>query len=460
MKEKETYINYKAKKEVAFEGGCMRRMWKLLGLVVFWGWSVSDGSAEIVIVDSIGNVGKYCSTDIGWISYYDATNGDLKCAKYPESGWLHISRVDTAGDVGMYTSIDMHIWSGHNPLPVPHISYYDATNGDLKCASSDWAGTQWNIEKVDTTGDVGQYTSIKLDTSYYPHISYYDATNGDLKYASWDGTQWKVEKVDTTGDVGQYSSLALDTLYYPHISYYDATNGDLKCASWDGTQWTIEMVDTAGDVGMYTSIAAAFFAQWLSISYYDVSNGDLKYAEKKDSVWEISRIDSTGDVGKYTSNSGGKNISYYDATNGDLKLASWPVIDSTNDVGLYSSLSMEMEDWFLCYYDITNGDLKCGHWGGGTEEKENRGVKLLSLNIQPNPVIRNAIITYQIDKICNKSSSQLILYNLAGERLKIFEIDNKHGKIYFDTEKLSSGYYFLELTTEKYKKRIKMVVIK
>jgi PKD repeat protein len=93
----------------------------------------------------------------------------------------------------------------------------------------------WHNETVDSTGNVGRFTSIALDTSNYPHISYRDVTNRDIKYAYYDGS-WHNETVDSPANVGQQTSIALDSSNNPHISYRDVTNEDLKYATADVNQ--------------------------------------------------------------------------------------------------------------------------------------------------------------------------------------------------------------------------------
>ncbi len=131
----------------------------------------------------------------------------------------------------------------------PLISYYDATNGDLKIAyctnancSSDRSNSNF-IQTLDSAGNVGQMTSLKWANRSGPVISYYDATNQDLKIAYCDPGQplAKVPTVpcqetkstvtltiDSVGDAGQNSSLALDANDNPVISYYQATYASLR----------------------------------------------------------------------------------------------------------------------------------------------------------------------------------------------------------------------------------------
>lgn len=79
---------------------------------------------------------------------------------------------------------------------------------------------------------MGRYTSLAF-VGFRPAISYYDATNGDLKFArssavdGGDGTWTTVITIDSVGNVGLDTSLAV-VGGTPAISYYDGTNGDLK----------------------------------------------------------------------------------------------------------------------------------------------------------------------------------------------------------------------------------------
>ncbi len=349
-------------------------------------------------LDSTDNVGSHTSIAIGAdnnpiISYRDSTNFSLKVVKCTNQNCssantpLTLDFTDSIGNdsVGYYTSIA--IGADNNPI----ISYYDVTYGDLKvvkCTNQSCSSTN-TLLTLDSTGNVGSYTSIAIGADNNPIISYRDVTNGDLKVVkctnqSCSSTNTPLT-LDSTGSVGAYTSIAIGADNNPIISYYDVTNGDLKvvkctnqsCSS-SNTPLTL---DSTGFVGVDTSIAIGVDNNPI-ISYLDDSNGDLKVVKCTNEYCSSANapvtLDSTGVVGNYTSIAIGADnnpvISYLDTTNADLKLLKCtnqscsfavPVtLDSTGAVGGYTSIAIGSDNNpIISYYDFTNGDLKvysCG----------------------------------------------------------------------------------------------------
>jgi hypothetical protein len=229
------------------------------------------------------------------IAYYDETNGDLKVTQCGDVNCVDPGprpAVDTGGNVGLYASLELASIAFGDQVAM--ISYHDATNGDLKLAmcaavAADCGGMTAPFV-LDTEGVTGLHTSFSLFSSGFfsldLSISYFDATNGDLKVVDMglsipdDGLE--ITTIDSAGVVGPYSSLTRNAAGQPVIAYRDDTNQDLKIATCGGgifctgTTPTIATVDSGGAVGQYASAQYDAAAGRAVVSYYDASNGDLK----------------------------------------------------------------------------------------------------------------------------------------------------------------------------------------
>jgi opacity protein-like surface antigen len=243
------------------------------------------------------------------------------------------------------------------------------------------------LTTVDSTGFVGQYTSITIGADGLPVMAYHDVDNGRLKTAkcanaACTGTS-TLSTVDPGAVVGLYTSIAIGADALPVISYYDGGNGDLKVAKCTdaacttGTS-TLSTLDAAGNVGLFTSIAIGPDGLPV-IAYQDGGNADLKVAKCTNAACTastLSTVDSDGSVGQHPSIAIGADglpvIAYNDFTNFDLKVAKCADAACTTGtstlstvdpgglvVGFYNSIAIGADGLpVIAYLDNSNGDLK------------------------------------------------------------------------------------------------------
>jgi hypothetical protein len=182
-----------------------------------------------------GGIGFYNSLALDSSDYphisYCAGEYELRYARWDGDEWL-IEPLESEEGVFKYSSLAL------DSNDYPHCSYYEGLFEVVKYVY--WDGDEWQITPVDSGCD----PSLALDSNDYPHISFQGG--GCLRYARGDGGGWQIETVDSDGEVGAYSSLVLDSYDNPHISYYDATNGDLKYA-WYGDDSAVEDVELAAE---------------------------------------------------------------------------------------------------------------------------------------------------------------------------------------------------------------------
>jgi hypothetical protein len=340
-------------------------------------------------LDSTNNVGEYTSITIGadglgLISYHYTTGGALRVAhcNNPACSSSTISTLDSGGSLGWYTSIAI----GSDGLGL--ISYYDYTNGNLKVAHCNDIACSNPVTPVilDSTNDVGMFSSIAIGVDGLGLISYYDTTNGDLKVAHCNDIPCSSATVptpfDSTNNVGMSTSIAIGADGLGLISYHDETNGDLKvahCNNINCSAATLTTIDSSAvNMGHSTSITIGTDGLGL-ISYMDQGGNRLRAAHCSDSTCStatLSTLDSSAAVGNYTSITIGSDglglISYYNSSTLDLKVAHCNdincssarsyTLDTINHVGWWTGITIGPDGFgLISYYDWTNGDLKTAH---------------------------------------------------------------------------------------------------
>ncbi|MGB0313586.1 MAG: putative Ig domain-containing protein, partial [Poseidonia sp.] len=367
----------------------------------------SGGAVPSGTLDFSTNVGQYASIAIDsdgfkHISYLDATTHALKYAT-DKSGVWNMTSVDTSHTTGYHGSIAI------DSNGAVHISYYSSSNGgDLKyatCSSACTTASNWNKVSVDTSNNVGYYTSIAIDSNDAVHISHFDDTNKYPKYATCSSgcttaSNWNNVQVETSGAGGYFTSIAIDSNDAVHMSYFRWTNSEFKYATCSSgctmtSNWNTVSFDSVGSLGTGHNPSMAIDSNdGVHVSYFDATNNDLKYATCSSgcttaSNWNKVSVDTTGDVGYHSSigidSNDGLHISYFDETDDDLKYAtcssgcttasSWnneTLDSSTTLTGEYTSIAIDANDVIhISYFDDTNNDLKYATCSSGCTTASN-----------------------------------------------------------------------------------------
>ncbi|PLX17761.1 MAG: hypothetical protein C0601_06940 [Candidatus Muiribacterium halophilum] len=337
----------------------------------------SDGSTYEVYSDLFWRV-KQGTGDLERSYFYTDSHqqGTLE-AKYIENGisqsaylgftstW-EVDVVDSTNDVGMYSSLDI----GKDGRI--HVAYYDNTNADLKYAYYD--GT-WSIpETVDSTGNVGDYCDLVVDDFDNVHIAYQDVTNANLKYALNYGAGWATENVESTADnVGLYIDIDYDTNELPVIIAQDATNSRPIVYHYDGAAWQTEPVeDVVSITGSYNSLIVSPNTHQYRIAYANESFNALNYGTLEiTGLWSTKEVATFSTAPTYTDieeSDSDVYIAAYDtmAMQGFVKstpVSSGAITDVVNAQatpvnGTYIDLELgEYDGIYVAYYDSVNGDL-------------------------------------------------------------------------------------------------------
>ncbi len=354
--------------------------------------------AQFTVLDNPGIVGLYTDISIrqnglAIISYYDATNGDLKifdCDNDSCTSGTDLT-IDSIGDVGQYTSMGIR----DDGLPI--ISYYDVTNGDLKVYDCQDTSCTSGLERtLDSAGNVGQYTSLVVRDDGLPVIAYYDVNNADLKLfdcTAADCSNGPARTLDSSGDVGSHASITTYPSGTPIVSYYDSTNGDLKfyrCLQQVCSSGFPTTLVSAGNVGIHSSIASRFPTGRPVISYYSISGRDLEAYDcdnsscSSGSVYKLednSTTAGTSNVGRYSSitlrenglpmiayfqdnpiNSQQRNLKIYDCANESCSAGSARILDGHTSIrsnGRHNSIAIRENGLpIISYYDAALRELK------------------------------------------------------------------------------------------------------
>lgn len=324
-----------------------------------------DQPFKVIEIDDGGNPA---------IAYIWNGNKDLNLARWNGASWdLETVRTE-AGAFDLEDRIGLDFDSAGNP----HIVFAAESFNTLRLTGAQWDGSQWLFRVIENSPSAGHSLSMKLDAGDDLHLSYYDATHGDLRYTAF-GPDFQFTTVDGAANV-ETTTLGLRPST-PSIGFYDVNSGLVEVAEWSG-EWLFDSFDFSASP--VPDMASVSHIDKQHFSHYDADNQRLIYTRWSGMVDSSVIVDETGDVGRYNDITfvGGDDdmirIAYWDASNQWIRLAAIdfgnpPVLNVNDqapaldaDSGFVSIAPLPGLDVGISYYDGVNGDLRFAAWDSDT----------------------------------------------------------------------------------------------
>lgn len=245
------------------------------------------------------------------------------------------------------------------------VTSVDTSNNESKPSDQACVDTSWDIQTVDSFGNVGEASSIAVDSSGNSHISYIDGTNQTLKYATNKFGGWSIESLDKIGYGIQTTSIAVDSATSVHICYSDNSSKALKYVTNSSGAWVTATLDPVGGDGSYCSLVVDHLG-YIHVVYSNNMQNGLKYITNKSGAWAVDTIDNQiGVIGTSLAvdTLNHLHVSYYASGQG-LKYASNATGTWTNNLvepndGFDSSIAVDkLNNVHLVYYSSSDSTQK------------------------------------------------------------------------------------------------------
>lgn len=309
----------------------------------------TDGTYNDVAYDSTGRLHHV---------WFDRSDRKLKYGvRETDGSWNPVQTiVDAVSETlpGEYQFLSLALDSGGRPA----VAYFDGWDGDLEFSQVSSITNAWESQTLDSAGSTGLYPSLAFSRGDGAVVTYYNRTKGDLRMAQAATGGFSISTLDSTGDVGRFSSLTLDptrsTSSKWAVAYEDTTNGRVRYAVQGdigpGTfangysYYTVEDLTISGGY-----ISLAFFksgstdptrAFLPAVSYYDATNTSLRFAYASDPNYNFTASTiATKKQGLYSrlffSGTGQNviNLYYFDRTNNLGKRFTGTLTWSTKTIG-------------------------------------------------------------------------------------------------------------------------------